>query len=468
MAQLKDQLLYINCMNKKTLKIYDIKLEAYMKKYIYKYFDIVSIFDIDNVNLSSYKLVLVNATCFKYNITGISKEELFKKMDKIKNIENVVIFLHDIHDYSFNFDPEIIPEIYLQNVNGINIYAPVLNENDAKILYDNFFQKFNISHLISLYDCPEYDFFVKRFSTIKKFYLTNHGYPNDIFRPISCCKEYDVLFYGKNFLPAYPLRYKLSQVFLRSGLRFKFVKYKRQSEKNLCDLINRSWMCISCVSNFSYFVRKYLEISACNSIVIGDINKQGFDIIGSNMVFINNQMKKKQILDKAKFYLTNKEILTALSFNKLDQVENQNYDCQIDKIGKICHSIINNDFCEYIYDSYQPLNNDVHEIMHRKILIDTEFIQNDNNLYLNFKISNGLYVLVCSELLSTTNIIVFDENNNKISRRETFVSDITEQNIFYVPFKIKTNETAIRLSGIKDISNIKLYRIERIGNFSNI
>ncbi len=462
----KNKMLYINCLSKKTLKFYDIKLEAYMKKYISRYFDIISIFDIENIDLSGYELVLINATCFKYNITQIDKVTLFNKLEKIKHIGNIVVFLHDIHDYSFNFEPSIVAESYMQNINGADIYVPIIEENDAKNLYNDFFQKFNISHLISLYDCPEYEYFVKKYTTIKKFYLTNHGYPKDIFKPISCHKEYDILFYGKNFFPVYPLRHKLSQVFMNSGLRFKFVKYRRQSERNLCDLINRSWLCISCVSNFSYFVRKYLEISACNAIVIGDINRQGFNIIGSNMIIVNDHMKYDEILEKTKYYLDNKEIIAALSFNKLDNIEQQNYQYQVEKLDKICTSIVNNKTSELEYNLSNEITNVDSSILHKKNIVIVDFIEIENNLHTVSKLSTGLYVFAYNESLLNTNFEIYDENNTKLSIRDTYVSDVNNQNISYIPFKIYT-ENIIRISGIKDASKLKLYNI-LLSNGKNI
>lgn len=456
----KNKMLYINCLNKKTLKFYDIKLEAYMYGYMLKYFDIVSIYDIDNINLKMYNLVLINATCFKYNITEIDKHILFDKLNKIKNITNIVVFLHDLHDYSFNIEPDIVPEV--QSIDGVEIYAPILQDNNAKKFYDDFFQKYNINHLISLYDCPEYEYFVKRFTTIKKFFLVNHGYPNNIFKPISCHKEYDVLFYGKKFFPAYPLRHKLFNIFLKSGLRFKVVKYRRHSENILCDLINKSWMCISCVSNFSYFVRKYLEISACNALILGNINQQGYDIIGSNMIYVNNEMTKKNILKKTKFYIDNKEIIAALSFNKLNQIEQQKYEFQTEKIGKICDTIVNDLPCEYSYNSYKNLDNNVHKMTHEKLLVNIDFIINENNLCTISKITQGLYVFVCDLPLNHDNLFnVYDDNNNLLSRRDTYVSDVINPDVSYIPFKINS-ESFIRINGITDVSKIKLYNIVNI------
>lgn len=51
-------------------------------------------------------------------------------------------------------------------------------------------------------------------------------------------------------------------------------------------------------------VTKYIEIFACNSLVIGDTNNQCYDIIKINIVLVNNDISDFQIIDKILYYLS--------------------------------------------------------------------------------------------------------------------------------------------------------------------
>src|SRR5437868_1324731 len=77
------------------------KLDDYLKNYILDYFDIANIFDIDNLNLNKYKLVIINAIILNSEIVSIDKDNLQKKMENLSKIDNIVMYLHDLHDYSF-------------------------------------------------------------------------------------------------------------------------------------------------------------------------------------------------------------------------------------------------------------------------------------------------------------------------------------------------------------------------------
>ena len=444
------KMLYINCLNSRTIDLKAIKLDFFMKEHLIKYFDMVCIYDIETIDLLKYDLVLINALTFSYNSSRIKEKEAFAKLNLLGTIKNVGFLMHDLHDYSLRFENK---KAVLQR-KKIDYQKPVLRETKAKILHCNIFKASNAKFLISIYDCPEYDYFVKYFTNINNFYTINHGYPKDIFKPMNTPKCYDILFYGR-FLPGvYPFRCQLSDICSKSKFRFRFVNAcEKIKEESLCELINKSWLCIACVSNFSYFVRKYLEISACNSLVLGDINEQGYSIIGSNMVYVNNKMDSKKILEKIEYYLSNKEIISALSYNKLQKIENENYEFFAKKLYNICTNFQENTESGYMYKNYAKYIN-INKNKHNKKLIDNITFENiDGNTYSTTQLENGLYVFI-----SKSNFSIYDAADNIITRSDTHFVDSTEPDIIYVPFRLDS-KTKIKLVGDFDLLNLQLYII---------
>lgn len=351
------KVLYINYFcNEIANKLFAIKIDLYMKKYIERFADICNILDVDGVNLNNYDLLLLNIMAFVPQINGLEKKIIETKANKIKNHKKVAILLHDLHDYSLKYSQSMF-KLNTIIENGKKKYVPNLSNNIAKREYVKFFEQLNIKYLISIYDCPEYDFFYKNFKNIKKFFIISHGFCPYIFKPLEVNKKYDILFYGCEKREVYPFRVRIYEICKRMNLKIKKLDYvmgdanskKKQSEEVLCKYINQSWLCIACVSNFSYFVRKYLEISACNSLVLGDTNKQGEKIIGNNMVKISSEMSDNEIMDKIKYHLDNKKIIYEKTINNHKKLKNYTYKKVVGRIKKISSSIINNTECKYDY-----------------------------------------------------------------------------------------------------------------------
>lgn len=435
--------LYVNCVNDTTVQWPAIKLEVFMKTYIEKYFDVVSIFNIESTDLSKYELVIINATCFVTLITRVPDSVIFKQMDLLKSIKHVVLLTHDLHDYSFRFAYN--PKKNTSKCKGYNPYVPVLYENFSKRSIKQFTIRYNITKIISIYDCPEFTYFSKFLTNVSNFYLINHGYPTHIFKPIACEKKYDVLFYGSNKMRFYPLRCRIVNLLKQinmtkpNGFRLRFITEKEKiREDQLAKIINESWLCISCVSIFSYLVRKYLEISACNSVIVGDTNPQGLQIFGNNMVFIDKTMTDDEIIDRITHYLTNKEILAALSFNKLSGVQAESYSTYADKLNTIGNTVVTNTQCQYNLKNYT--NNVVnYATTHTKIKVNLTFENIDNNMMLSNLIEPGLYVIIYN-----TNIIdaaqsqfdIYTPSNLLLTKPDTWISDIACPTQMYVSFKL--------------------------------
>lgn len=434
------------------------KLDVYMRPYFNQYFDIfdVTSSSINDLDMTKYKVVLVNAIIFSPR----NYKMFANKISFVRNIPKVILLLHDLHDYTFNRKYKRSATVTAGN---IKIMKPVLKDNLAKKYYWRIFNNFNVKYLISLCDCPEFDFFRGYFKNIEKFYVINHGYPSNIYYPISSNKTYDVLFYGSDMASVYPLRVRLYQLLGNANLRFrKIEKGENIYEYSLCKLINQSWICIACISNFSYFVRKYLEISACNSVVIGDINHQGYQIIGSNMIYVTNIMTDQEIIEKINYYLENKEILSAISYQKLENVSNKNYTKVAENKTTICQSIKLNSDCIFECPKQVIANNlelDSKKI-HQKEPIDVNFTTSKfNENYIMFssqKLEEGVYTIVYHFNIYNETLDIYDDTNKRITDRNTYVRD---QQKLYISFVLKT-KSPIRICTNADLAkNYSIFKI---------
>lgn len=360
-TEFRKKVLYINHLNDMLIsKLFVIKIDTYMKKYLEKFADIVDIIDLDMVKLNNYELIIINIMSIIPDINKLNPKLVSQKTSKIKEHHNVALYLHDLHDYSIKYSQNFL-KLNIVVENGIKKYVPNLKDNIAKKEYQNLFNLYNIKYLISIYDCPEFDFFYTYFINIKKFYITSHGYCPKIFKPMDVEKKYDILFYGCDKKEIYPLRVRILNICQNMGLNVKKLDYtmgekqdnKKQSEEVLCRYINQSWLCIACTSNFSYFVRKYLEISACYSLVIGDINKQGKQILNDNILEVTMEMSDIEIINKISHYLNNKNLIIEKIRKNHESLKKYTYRKVVRKIKNISKSILENSNCEHEYNNYK-------------------------------------------------------------------------------------------------------------------
>lgn len=470
--------LYVNYTNTNLQnKKHASKLEVTIVSYFKKDFDIVSILDIDKIDLAKYDVVIVNSLCLSPTHTHLHPNIINQKSVHLKKIKNVIVLLHDLHDYSMGYTGmKTITK--MDKGKKIRYLGPILEDTPAKKMYQQLFDKIGAKYLISLCDCPEYSFFKNYLKNINIFYLVNHGFSNQIFKPITCTKKYDVLFYGSFLESVYPFRNRIYNICRKMKIKLKRIDSSAKiNEKKLCSLINQSWLCISCVSNFSYFVRKYLEISACNSLVVGNINNQGYHIIGNNMVLVNDTLSDAQIRNKIKYYLQNKEIISALSYNKLNRIALETYTYFSKKIAGIATNVINNQTIEInnkpIEINDKPITSNEQTIVinnPRRVIsnqtsvyeynknyepfVFNNIIHNKKLLKIKFKASNinGKKVLVCDNIFNiglyvlvfSTNkynlISISDKNGKELVRKDTIHME-NIKNIFhvYVPFNIATS-----------------------------
>lgn len=357
---LKKDILYVNYINDNIVsELFAFKLDTYMEKYIKKFATNIDLLNLDTLDLSKFKLIIINMISVLPKMTKLSQDIINEKTKNIKKQKNVALLLHDLHDYSISYSTfkyNIVIDEKKQKK-----YIPNLTETPGKKEFLKLFNQYNVKYLISIYDCPEFDFFYKYYKNIKKFFIINHGFDRKIFYPMNIEKKYDILFYGCEKKEIYPLRVRLLNLCQKMNLVVKKLNYvtgdknskEKQSEEVLCRYINESWLSIACVSNFSYFVRKYLEISACNCLVLGDINLQGEQILKENIVKISDDMTDQEIMDKINYFLNNKNLIKEKINNNHINLKKYTYRHVVKKIKKISQSIINNSDCPHEYKNFK-------------------------------------------------------------------------------------------------------------------
>ncbi len=226
-------------------------------------------------------------------------------LEGLAGTKNLVFMTSDLHSWS------IFPDLHSADLATSDLN---LHSNN----YDRLFQMFDrleIRHLITCYDCPE----LTQITSLRpdlKTYVINLHVDTNIFKDHGLTKTHDVIIYGSTIQSAYSFRRRMAQLLLESG-KFKVLKLelnqqlydKENCGEGLACKINQSWLGLATVTTFDYLVGKYFEISACRSVVLGDMNEQGRAIFGSRYVHVDEKMSDAQILSIVECALDNREWL---------------------------------------------------------------------------------------------------------------------------------------------------------------
>lgn len=355
-----NNILYITSLKSKNR--YGTKLNEYIRKYIIETMDISCITKLDCVDLNKYILLIIDSLCLLPTLNFYDLKTIYDNLEKIKIFDNVVLYMHDLHDYSLHYNGDYIEFNIFKENNCQEVFKPNLENNKAKEFFYNFLSSYNIKYLISIYDCPEFDFYVKYFDNVKKFYIFSHGFENNIFKPKDLPKKYDVLFYGRLLEMVYPLRTRIVNICKSMDIKLKIINDASvYYEDSLCDIINESYLCIACVSNFSYFVMKYLEISACNCLVLGDINDQARLALGDNMVYVDMEMDDNKIKEIIYSQLNDKKSMKKKISNNHTNLKNYTYENLYVKLKNIIDNILDDKYCDAEYFEYKNKLNNVNK-----------------------------------------------------------------------------------------------------------
>jgi hypothetical protein len=362
-----------------------LRLQTNVVKLLQYKYDIIELRDVPKKNMSVYENIIIEGNVFNKNSTNIKINNVIELLKNIIRCKNNYVLLHDLHDWSFGFKSSI----------G-NFNKPILKWTPAKLMLLNIFNTLCITKLISIVDCPEFNFF-RNFKNIKNFYTIYHFIDTPIYNtPKVMNKDVDILFYGTNKKTYYYFRNRLLNIANKS---FNVKKINRQLkyDSNICEYglakhISNSWLCISCISNFSYAVRKYNEISESGSVVIANTNIQIDNIVGDGMIRVNSKMTDAEITNIFQHYLDNKILLVYLGFRarrNIEKYNDNNYYMDLNNIvfnkkGKKYNpknftvKKINNT------QNYDILNNEINlELSNDEYLLEMDITDNNVGILLN-------------------------------------------------------------------------------------
>lgn len=165
-----------------------------------------------------------------------------------------------------------------------------------------------------------------------------HHYPHfidlNIFRDYNLPKKYDIILYGCAYPNVYPFRARLFRLInnckMFKKLYISFPGYDIRKKKNaimgekLAKLINQSWIGIVTPSATNYFLKKYLEIPACNCMIAGNLPTRDAGLIRGNTIELSPSMTDNQIITIIANALKNKEEL-RMRTKSLKEIIDRNY-----------------------------------------------------------------------------------------------------------------------------------------------
>lgn len=198
--------------------------------------------------------------------------------------------------------------------------------------YSNLFldlKHYKIKYGVSMYNCEEWNYIKQNYNWNKTFIL-NHHYDSDTFYNMNLKKNIDILFYG-DINSHYPLRQKIFKI-LKRMKKFNIKIIPRppyftknidsviEHRKELSKLINKSHICIATCSKYNYFVCKYLEIVASNSIFAGNIESIGKKFFKNNFVKLSLNMNDNEIEQTIVNALKNKQCLKKMNENVYENI----------------------------------------------------------------------------------------------------------------------------------------------------
>ena len=177
-------------------------------------------------------------------------------------------------------------------------------------------QKIFIGHTIFKYLCPQFNYISNKLSNIKHHQISHH-IDSSIFNiNLISKKDIDILIYGNNS-DFYPFRQRLFNLIKNSNIKYFEIpfpgygddrnplKYDPIIEKKLAHIINRSKFTICTSSKFDYLLKKYLEVSLCGSIIIGNMPSIDGKLFEDNYISLNDNMTDTEIINIIKESITN-------------------------------------------------------------------------------------------------------------------------------------------------------------------
>lgn len=260
-----------------------------------------------------------------------------KVIKKFKDIPKVMIF-SDLH-------------IQRDNPKGFKIIKNFIKNNNVKAIISR--TSMNIEFIK-----------MKKIITEIPIYVIEHPINPIWFNDFHIKKDIDIFMCGNDSPNAYPLRHKIKQMLIRlkkeTKLRIVIKTYRNPLDRKKVGIprqklghwFNRSWLSVVTNSKYNYLVKKYFEISASKSVILGNMPSQGQPMFGENYIQFNKNLTYQQFKKKILKNLRQKEKLIKMAEHNYNIIHN-NYleDLQKEKLNKIYNNIL------YLSNSKQNINN---------------------------------------------------------------------------------------------------------------
>jgi len=266
---------------------------------------------------SSYKIKILDKSYENYDISQLNKG------DKLP----ILYFL------VFNqIDNTIIKNI--NEYNGIKIY-------DVEDCYEldnivNIINVYHFNYIFYKYDCEQLDAIIKHTHSDIKYIKTPHCIDPNKFKIIpNIKKDIDILLYG-NLSDFYPFRQRIFTLLKQSNISYGYLPhpgYIKDTalhndiciEQNLCELINKAKFTIVTCSKFEYLLKKYIEITMCGSIMIGNYPTKENNLYKDNYIHIHEEMSDEDIIQKIQNGLIMYNTIKDTYIDYCNKISNDNY-----------------------------------------------------------------------------------------------------------------------------------------------
>ena len=315
---------------------------------------IMDIYKISQINVDKMKQYQIVLLDYRLRPQKINKEKknLASFYKILKHAQKICLILIDYHETTF--DRSLLNEFRKKETN-----IPGTTPGKGCQFLSEKTKEYNIKHFLVYYNCKELNNIVTACPHLEKVYVLPFHMNMDIYNDYDLPKIYDILIFGRTDKEIYPLRFRLKELLLANQHKFK-IKYIPRNPPilgiELAKIINQSWLSLSTKSNFDYLVRKYFEISACKSVVFGNMPDQGRAIWGNNFIEIKDDMTDEQILYTLEKYLNKKEKLVTY-INNMGKIIQEEYNSQkyASKILNIFHDILHPSSEEIVVDYQKDL-----------------------------------------------------------------------------------------------------------------
>lgn len=241
-----------------------------------------------------FEIVIVRIPIFVAAKKNPPKRLVYEQIEKrITKASLRLALLGDIHEYSFD--------------GGISGLASYLSKNDFHVVLWRYPQ------------CREADILkdhLKSNGWDGKFYWIPHSVLSNFFDIPPVEKNLDIILFGCVARTIYPLRYRIKKILGKlKDLKIRIIikdgslrKTKvSMSGEMLIKELSRSHLVVATRSKYNYLLRKYFEISAAGSVILGDMPIDGENIWGDNYVYVDGNMTDEEIESKIRDALFDKK-----------------------------------------------------------------------------------------------------------------------------------------------------------------